>query len=145
MYREKLWKLIKDELLFVTDREICYFLFNAFLLGPGRIFKIWGALSLIFLLIPDRFQLCKTIITDDFTPALLKDHKKFVPASSKIQNSSHYCFQRIKICLAWRFELACMAGVRKGRDLRRETVHEGGGRRGMPLRKPLFSPSRLLI
>ena len=42
---------------------------------------------MIFLLILDRFQLHKAIITDDFTPALLKDHKRFVAASSKIQNS----------------------------------------------------------
>ena len=43
--------------------------------------------------------------------------------------------------------LACVAGVRKGRgrELGRETTREGGGRRGTPARKPLFSPSRLLI
>ena len=35
--------------------------------------------------------------------------------------------------------LACIAGVRKGRE------RELGGRRGTPARKPLFSPSRLLI
>ena len=33
----------------------------------------------------------------------------------------------------------------KGRELGRETTREGGGRRGTPARKPLFSPSRLLI
>ena len=40
-----------------------------------------------------------------------------------------------------------MAGVRKGRgrELGRETARGGGGRRGTPGRKPLFSPSRLLI
>ena len=40
-----------------------------------------------------------------------------------------------------------MAGVRKGRgrELGRETTGEGGGKRGTPTRKPLFSPSRLLI
>ena len=42
-------------------------------------------------------------------------------------------------------EIACVAGVRKGRELGRETTREGGGRRGTPARKPLFSPSRLLI
>ena len=31
------------------------------------------------------------------------------------------------------------------RELGRETAREGGGRRGTPARKPLFSPSRLLI
>ena len=43
--------------------------------------------------------------------------------------------------------LACVAGVRKGRgrELARETTREGGGRRRTPARKPLFSPSRLLI
>ena len=43
--------------------------------------------------------------------------------------------------------ITCMAGVRKGRgrELGRETTREGGGRRGTPARKPLFSPSRLLI
>ena len=43
--------------------------------------------------------------------------------------------------------LACVAGVRKGRgrELGRETTREGGGRRRTPARKPLFSPSRLLI
>ena len=43
--------------------------------------------------------------------------------------------------------IACVAGVRKGRgrELGRETTREGGGRRGTPARKPLFSPSRLLI
>ena len=43
--------------------------------------------------------------------------------------------------------LACVAGVRKGRgrELGRETTREGGGRRGTPARKPLFSPWRLLI
>ena len=46
-----------------------------------------------------------------------------------------------------RLPLACVAGVRKGRgrELGRETTREGGGRRGTPARKPLFSPSRLLI
>ena len=40
-----------------------------------------------------------------------------------------------------------MAGVRKGRgrELGRETACEGGGKRGTSARKPLFSPSRLLI
>ena len=40
-----------------------------------------------------------------------------------------------------------MAGVRKGRgrELGRETAGEGGGRSGTPARKPLFSPSHLLI
>ena len=47
-----------------------------------------------------------------------------------------------------------VAGVRKGRgrELGRETTRErggrreeGGGRKGKPARKPLFSPSRLLI
>ena len=33
----------------------------------------------------------------------------------------------------------------RGRELGRETTREGGGRRGTPARKPLFSPSRLLI
>ena len=33
----------------------------------------------------------------------------------------------------------------KGRELGRETTREGGGRRGTLARKPLFSPSRLLI
>ena len=52
--------------------------------------------------------------------------------------------------LVWFLEahqLACVAGVRKGkgRELGRETRREGGGRRGTPARKPLFSPSRLLI
>ena len=46
-------------------------------------------------------------------------------------------------------ELACVAGVRKGRgrgrELERETKSERGGRRGTPARKPLFSPSCLLI
>ena len=44
-------------------------------------------------------------------------------------------------------KVACVAGVRKGREreLGRETTREGGGRRGTPARKPLFSPSRLLI
>ena len=45
--------------------------------------------------------------------------------------------------------LACVAGVRRGRgrgrELGHETTGEGGGRRGTPTRKPLFSPSRLLI
>ena len=45
--------------------------------------------------------------------------------------------------------LACVAGVRRGsgrgRELGQETTREGGGRRGTPARKPLFSPSRLLI
>ena len=43
--------------------------------------------------------------------------------------------------------VACVAGVRKGRgrELGRETTRERGGRRGTPARKPLFSPSRLLI
>ena len=31
------------------------------------------------------------------------------------------------------------------RELGCETTREGGGRRGTPARKPLFSPSRLLI
>ena len=45
------------------------------------------------------------------------------------------------------YQQACVAGVRKGRgrELGRETRREGGGRRGTPGRKPLFSPSRLLI
>ena len=30
----------KDKLLFVTGRGIRYFFFDAFLLGPGRIFEI---------------------------------------------------------------------------------------------------------
>ena len=40
-----------------------------------------------------------------------------------------------------------MAGVRKGRgsELGHETKREGGGRRETPARKPLFSPSCLLI
>ena len=40
-----------------------------------------------------------------------------------------------------------MAGVRKGRgtELGCEITREGGGRRGTPARKPLLSPSRLLI
>ena len=51
---------------------------------------------------------------------------------------------------AWRWEteaLACVEGVRKGRgrELRREATRKGGGRRGTLARKPLFSPSRLLI
>ena len=33
----------------------------------------------------------------------------------------------------------------RGRELGRETACEGGGRRGTPASKPLFSPSRLLI
>ena len=43
--------------------------------------------------------------------------------------------------------IACVAGVRKGRgrELGRETTREGGGRKETPARKPLFSPSRLLI
>ena len=43
--------------------------------------------------------------------------------------------------------LACVAVVRKGRgrELERETTREGGGRRGTPARRPLFSPFRLLI
>ena len=43
--------------------------------------------------------------------------------------------------------IACVAGVREGRgsELGRETAREGGGRRGTPARKPLFSLSRLLI
>jgi len=43
--------------------------------------------------------------------------------------------------------VACVAGFRKGRgrELRHKTTREGGGRRGMPASKPLFSPSRLLI
>ena len=43
--------------------------------------------------------------------------------------------------------LCCVAGVRKGRgrELGCETAREGGGRRGTPPRKPLFSPSSLLI
>ena len=41
------------------------------------------------------------------------------------------------VCLAW------VAGVRKKRG--RELGREGGGRRGTPARKPLFSPSRPLI
>ena len=46
-----------------------------------------------------------------------------------------------------RLDIACVAGVRKGRgrELGREIAREGGGRRGTPARKPLFSPSRLLI
>ena len=46
-----------------------------------------------------------------------------------------------------RTELACVAGVRKGRgrELEHETTCEGEGRRGMPARKPLFSPSHLLV
>ena len=46
-----------------------------------------------------------------------------------------------------RTELACVAGIRKGRgrELGRETTRKGGGRRGTPARKPLFSPSCLLI
>ena len=52
--------------------------------------------------------------------------------------------------LVWFLEAhqqACVAGVRKGRgrELGRETTGEGGGRRGAPARKPLFSPFRLLI
>jgi len=45
------------------------------------------------------------------------------------------------------WQLACVEGVRKGRgrELGRETAREGGGRRGTPSNKPLFSPSRLLI
>ena len=47
------------------------------------------------------------------------------------------------------FRIACVAGVRKGRgrgrELGRETTREGGERRGTLARKPLFSPSRLLI
>ena len=44
-------------------------------------------------------------------------------------------------------QIACVAGVRKGREreLRRKTTREGGGRKGTPARKPLFSPSRLLV
>ena len=50
--------------------------------------------------------------------------------------------------------ITCVAGVRKvrGRELGRETTRErggrreeGGGRKGTPARKPLFSPYRLLI
>ena len=49
--------------------------------------------------------------------------------------------------LTFNEHVACVAGVRKGRgrELGRETTREGGGRRGTPARKPLFSPSRLLI
>ena len=44
-------------------------------------------------------------------------------------------------------KLAFVAGVRKGRrrEVGRETTREGGGRRGTPARKPLFSPFRLLM
>ena len=44
-------------------------------------------------------------------------------------------------------KIACVAGFRKGRgrELGRDTTREGGGRRGTPARKPLFSPTRLLI
>ena len=40
-----------------------------------------------------------------------------------------------------------MAGVRKGRgrELGLETARKGGGKRGTPASKPLFSPSPLLI
>ena len=43
--------------------------------------------------------------------------------------------------------VACVAGVRKGRkrELGTETTREEEGRRGTPARKPLFSPSLLLI
>ena len=57
----------------------------------ARILKIRGALSLIVLLISDRFQLYKKIVIDVFTNThlckLMKDHKRFVAASSQIQNS----------------------------------------------------------
>ena len=45
------------------------------------------------------------------------------------------------------WQLACVAGIRKGRgrELGRETAREGGGRRGTPANKPLFSPFQLLI
>ena len=47
------------------------------------------------------------------------------------------------------FYLACVAGVkrgkRKGIRAREHDTREGGGRRGTPARKPLFSPCRLLI
>ena len=36
-------------------------------------------------------------------------------------------------------------GKGPGRELGRETAREGGGRRGTPESKPLFSPFRLLI
>ena len=54
---------------------------------------------------------------------------------------------QLRIGFAFRWMLACVAGVRKGRgrELGRETTREGGGRRGRPARKPLFSPSRLLM
>ena len=42
-------------------------------------------------------------------------------------------------------DIASLRGRRskgRGRELGRETAREGGGRRGTPVRKPLFSPSQ---
>ena len=53
----------------------------------------------------------------------------------------------MRACSQTDVKLACVAGVRKGRgrELASETTCKGGGRRGTPARKPLFSPSRLII
>ena len=71
-------------------------------------------------------------ITDHEQPLLVSKLKKMVSA---------LCFIFLSLVIA------CVAGVQKGggRELGRETTREGGGRRGMPARKPLFSPSRLLL
>ena len=45
----------EDELLFVTGKDICYFSFDTFLLRPGK---------------------RKTIIIDNFTPALLQTDER---------------------------------------------------------------------
>ena len=50
------------------------------------------------------------------------------------------------LCLQSTDSLRCRRSKAKGlRELGCETTREGGGRRGTPARKPLFSPSRLLI
>ena len=79
----------EDELLFVTGKDICYFSFDTFLLRPGK---------------------RKTIIIDNFTPALLQTDERpwkiccckinsytfDIPFASKIQNCVfHYCLQWI--------------------------------------------------
>ena len=63
---------------------------------------------------------------------------------TKLDYIASIVLQKYKLSMHY---LACVAGVRKGRgrELGREIAREGVGRRGTPARKPLFSPSRLLI
>ena len=73
--------------------------------------------------------------------------RAFSVAAPKLWNELPLDLRILDTINLFKKHLACVAGVRKGRgrELRHEITLEGGGRRGTPARKPLFSPSRLLI